>query len=106
MEENGKLQEDLIGKSKAGLDQEKENFRKENMIRQEMEMQLSQSKSSFCILQEDAEALIDIVREIADKQKKKILALREYCDGMRNENFKTTVMTILKQSGLKHDISG
>eukprot|EP00826_Nyctotherus_ovalis_P003519 TRINITY_DN10719_c0_g1_i1.p1 TRINITY_DN10719_c0_g1~~TRINITY_DN10719_c0_g1_i1.p1 ORF type:complete len:876 (+),score=306.37 TRINITY_DN10719_c0_g1_i1:107-2734(+) len=101
MQEIIKVKDDLIEQYKTNLEEENKQMENENSMRQDVEMELSRIKVEWALIQEDTEALIDLVVEVAEKHTKKKLEVKDAIERIRNEKLKSGLMERLFQSGIK-----
>ncbi len=104
LEENIQIKEGLIQQYKSSMDQEKKKAETEYNMRQDVEMELSKTKVDWALINEDTEALVDYIAELAEKFTKKKLSIKDMYGKIRSEKLKVTLLERLTQGGIKHDI--
>jgi len=103
MLETIKVKEDLIEQYKTNLEEENKLIETESSMRQDVEMELSRTKVEWALIQEDTEALIDLIAEMAEKHSKKKVGIKDVVERIRNEKLKSALMERLVQSGIKYN---
>jgi len=104
LDDNYKINADLVNQYKINLEQEMKKTETESNAKQDVEMLLSRTKADWAIIQEDAEALVELLGDVAEKYTKKKVNIKESFAKLRNDKLKTMLLERLNASGVKHDV--